>query len=205
MKRGPKQVSERTDTDLHPNTKLRNVNWPEDIDTVRRLFRDYRQWLADHLEPPVSATSSLPVGLGRIDKEIAELPGVYGPPNGEIILAFERKALVACGALRELEPGVGEIKRVYVRADHRGKGFGPRLTRALLNRAREIGYKRVRVDTLPSMAAAIEFYQEMGFKPIPAYWPNPVPGALFFEFMVGKLKSDRRRFQRARPKQSGRS
>jgi ribosomal protein S18 acetylase RimI-like enzyme len=94
--------------------------------------------------------------------------------------------VVACGALRDLGSKVGEIKRVYVRADHRGPGFGPRLTRALLGRARELGYERVRVDTLPSMFAAIQFYQKMGFKPIPAYWPHPVPGALFFEYKVQK-------------------
>ncbi|MCI4352722.1 MAG: GNAT family N-acetyltransferase [Thermoplasmata archaeon] len=197
------QISKRTEPDAHPHTKLRRVNWSEDLDAVRRLFQDYRRWLADHLELPVSDDSTLPVGLGRIDKEIAELPAVYGPPRGEIILAFEREALVACGALRELEPAVGEIRRVYVRADHRGKGFGPRLTRALLSRAGELGYERVRVDALPSMAAAIEFYQEMGFTPIPAYWPHPVPGALFFEYRVGKLKLARRGIRRARPMRTG--
>ncbi|MGA7861542.1 MAG: GNAT family N-acetyltransferase [Thermoplasmata archaeon] len=126
------------------------------------------------------------VGFGQIDKQIAELPGSYGPPRGEIILAFAKKAVVACGALRELKPKVAEIKRIYVRADHRGLGFGPRLTRALLRRARELGYERVRVDTLPTMYAAIQFYQELGFAPIPAYWDHPVSGALFFEYKVGK-------------------
>ncbi|HKN07352.1 MAG TPA: GNAT family N-acetyltransferase [Thermoplasmata archaeon] len=171
------------------------MNWSKDIGTVRRLFQDYRQWLADHRD---TAASDVKMGLGQIDKQIAELPGTYGPPGGEIILAFAQQAVVACGALRELEPRLGEIKRIYVRADHRGPGFGPRLTHALLNRARELGYERVRVDTLPTMTAAIQFYQEMGFEPIPAYWPHPVLGALFFEYRVGKLKPTPRR--RATPK-----
>ena len=196
-------VRERSNRESYPGTSLRRVNWSKDIDTVRRLFQDYRQWLADHRNTAASADSSVQIGLGQIDKQIAELPGVYGPPRGEIILAFAREALVACGALRELEPKVGEIKRVYVRADHRGPGFGPRLTHALLRRARELGYERVRVDTLPTMAAAIQFYQEMGFEPIPAYWPHPVPGALFFEHRVGKPKSTPRRHGASRSKRSG--
>jgi ribosomal protein S18 acetylase RimI-like enzyme len=160
---------------------LRTVNWSEDLDRVRRLLQDYRNWLSDHVETGASTDSS---GLGQIDEEIAGLPGVYGPPRGEIILAFNHGDLVACGALRELAPTVGEIRRVYVRADHRGPGFGPRLTRALLDSARELGFERVRVDTLPTMVAAIEFYQEMGFQPIPPYWPHPVPGALYFEYKM---------------------
>ena len=80
-----------------------------------------------------------------------------------------------------------------MREDHRGPGFGPRLTRALLKRARELGYERVRVDTLPTMAAANQFYPEMGFKPIPAYWDHPVRGALFFEYKLGKPKPTPRR------------
>jgi len=162
------------------------VNWPEDLNTVRRLLQDYRAWLYDHVETATRTDSVVPVGLTQIDEEIAGLPGVYGPPRGEIILAFKNDDLVACGALRELEPRVGEIRRVYVRADHRGPGFGPRLTHALLDRSRELEFERVRVDALPTMAAAIQFYQEMGFKPIPAYWPHPVPGALFFEYKIAR-------------------
>jgi N-acetylglutamate synthase-like GNAT family acetyltransferase len=179
-----------SDPKSYAGTTLRRVNWSEDLETVRRLLQDYRAWLFDHSDRSASA---LPVGLQRIDSEIAGLPGVYGPPHGEIILAFREGQLVACGALRELEPKVGEIKRVYVRADHRGPGFGPRLTQAVLDRARELGFERVRVDTLPTMSAAIQFYQEMGFKPVPAYWPHPVPGALFFEYKMAQSPSKPRR------------
>jgi len=186
-------VRERSNRESYPGTTLRRVNWSKDIDTVRRLFQDYRQWLADHRDTAASAASSVKIGLGQIDKQIAELPGAYGPARGDMILAFSGEAVVACGALRELEPKVGEIKRIYVRADHRGPGFGPRLTRALLGRARALGYERVRVDTLPTMAAAIQFYPEMGFEPIPAYWPHPARGALFFEHRAGKPKSNPRR------------
>ena len=170
----------------YSDTVLRRVNWSEDLDTVRRLFREYRDWLADHRDPTARSASNVPIGLAQFDRVISELPGVYGPPRGDVILAFKHSELAACGALREWEPKVGEIKRIYVRADHRGPGFGPILTGALLDRAKEFGYERVRVDTLPTMAAAIQFYQEMGFRPIQAYWPHPVPGALFFEWKAAE-------------------
>jgi putative acetyltransferase len=170
--------------DLHPGTTLRGVHWEQETDIVRRLFKDYRAWLADHVEPTSPSVPKAAVGLAIVDKLISELPGAYGPPRGDVILAFVGNEVVACGALRELAPKIGEIKRVYVRADHRGPGFGPRLTQAVLDRAKELGYARVRVDTLASMTAAIEFYQEMGFVPTPAFWPHPVPGALFCEFAL---------------------
>jgi len=176
----------RPSAESHPGTSLRRVNWSKDIDTVRRLFQDYREWLDHHRDLDASAASRVAEGLEQIDKLIAGLPGAYGPPRGDVVLAVAQEAVVACGALRELEPRVGEIKRIFVRADHRGPGFGPRLTGALLDRARDFGFERVRVDTLPTMAGAIQFYQGMGFRPIPAFWAHPVRGALFFEYTLGK-------------------
>jgi len=168
-----------------PGTTLRRVDWSKDLETVRRLFQEYRDWLAAHRDSAASADARVRLGLAQVDEQISGLPGTYAPPRGDIVLAFAGGDLAACGALRGLEPQVAEIKRVYVRADHRGPVFGPRLTRPLLARAVELGFERVRVDTLPSMSAAIQFYQEMGFVPIPAYWPHPVAGALFFEYRCG--------------------
>jgi putative acetyltransferase len=174
--------SGRTGSASHPRTTLRRVNWSDDLETVRGRFEDYRKWLAEHVETPLGNDVPVPAGLRRIDEEIATLPGDFGPPRGDVVLAFEGEELVACGALRGFGPKVGEIRRVYVRADHRGKGFGPRLTYALIDRARALGYEQVRVDALATMTGAIQFYQEMGFTPIPAYWPHPVATARFFEY-----------------------
>jgi ribosomal protein S18 acetylase RimI-like enzyme len=186
----------------HPRTSIQRVNWPKDLDIVRKIFVDYRQWLADHQETTSVPDSETSVGLALVDQQIARLPGAYGPPHGEVLLAYEQDSIVACGALRELEPKVGEIKRLHVRADHRGPGFGTRLTTALLDRARQLGYDRVRVDTLPTMAAAIQFYQELGFKPIPSYWPHPAPGALFFEYRMSKSPPARQRRRATKAKRS---
>ena len=167
--------------DDQPRASCRGVRWPEDLDTIRRLFQEYRQWLADHRDSAITSEPRVRSGLALVDRLIEELPGGYGPPRGDILLWLEDDRLVACGALRELEPRVGEIKRIYVRSDYRGKEFGHPFVRALIDRARELGYERLRADALPSMRAAIEFYQELGFRPVAAFWPHPVAGALFFE------------------------
>lgn len=148
---------------------------------VRRLFLDYQQWIADHRDTAPKEASRVQAGLNLLEDLVRGLPGPYGPPSGDVLLWYHGDGLVACGALRELEPKVGEIKRVYVRPDYRGKAFGRPFVLALLQRARELGYAKLRADTLPSMRAAIEFYQELGFRPIPAYWSHPVAGAIFFE------------------------
>jgi putative acetyltransferase len=181
-KRGRSMDHPHPSPEFYRTTVLRRVDWSTDLELVRRLFQDYRDWLWGHADPASASSERTQRERAAFDRIIAELPGAYGPPHGDVVLAHLRENLVACGALRAWGPNLGEIKRIYIRPDHQGPGFGPILTGALLVRAREIGYERVRVDTLPKMAGAIQFYQEMGFKPIPSYWDHPVPGALFFEW-----------------------
>jgi GNAT superfamily N-acetyltransferase len=163
---------------------VRSVRWLEDEDTVRRLFIEYRAWLADHRDSADSSQPRVKRGLALVDRLISKLPGAYGPPHGDLLLWFEEDSVVAVGAIRELEPKVGEIRRIYVRPDYRGKEFGLPFGRALIGRARDLGYERLKVDTLPSMTAAIEFYQELGFRPTAAFWPHPVGEARFFELRI---------------------
>ena len=159
----------------------RPARWPDDLELVRGLFQEYRAWVADHCDPSPSSEPRVRSGLALVDRLVAGLPGAYGPPHGEVLLWYSGDSVVACGAIRELEPSVGEIRRVFVRPDYRGPEFGHPFVRALVERARRLGYERLRVDTLASMAAAIEFYQEEGFRPTEAFWPHPAAGALFFE------------------------
>ena len=165
----------------HHRASVRSVDWSSDLDSVRALFHAYRDWLADHQDEEPASQARVKAGLELIDRLVSGLPGEYGPPTGDILLWEESGKIVACGALRKMEPGVGEAKRVSVAAEYRGKEFGAVFVRALLRRADELGYETLRVDTLPTMSAAIEFYRDAGFRTVPPFWPHPVAGALFFE------------------------
>ncbi|HXU20954.1 MAG TPA: GNAT family N-acetyltransferase [Verrucomicrobiae bacterium] len=118
---------------------------------------------------------------------MAKLPGDYARPAGRLALAFQGNEVAGCGAVRPLGGDVCEMKRLYVRSAFRGKGVGGAVVDALISSAREIGYQGMRLDTLPSMAAAIAIYRSLGFREIAPYRANPVPGALFFELDLVKL------------------
>ncbi|WP_304190879.1 GNAT family N-acetyltransferase [Phenylobacterium aquaticum] len=147
----------------------RPVRTPEDLRAVAVLFEAYAR--------------SLPVDLGYQDfaAELASLPGKYAPPAGDLLLArLADGEAVGCVGLRPLPaPGCCEMKRLYLTDRARGTGQGRALAAAVVQRARDIGYRELRLDTLPSMASAIGLYRRMGFEAIAPYYAPTPPGTLF--------------------------
>jgi GNAT superfamily N-acetyltransferase len=118
------------------------------------------------------------------DTELATLPGPYAPPSGRLLLGYERTDPAGCVALRALEPGVCEMKRLYVRPAHRGTGLGRALAEAVIASASEFGYERMRLDTLPMLDRAQRLYRTLGFVEIEPYTVNPLPGVVFLELRL---------------------
>lgn len=145
---------------------------PSEVEQVKALVVEYVEGLG------------LDLGFQDIEAELSEFPGEYAPPEGRLLLAMSGEEAAGCVGLRPLEPGLCEMKRLYVRTGYRGHGVGAQLARAVIREAHELGYAAMRLDTLPSMKAAIGMYRELGFQPIEPYYRNPIEGALFFELKL---------------------
>ena len=142
----------------------------EDMAHVRRLFRAYGDWL------------EVDFCFQRFERELAELPDCYAPPAGRLLIARVAGEAAGCVALRPLEAGVCEMKRLWVEPGFAGYGIGRVLAEAVIAAARQIGYTRIRLDTLPArMPAAQHLYVALGFREIPPYYHNPLAGVVMLE------------------------
>ena len=123
----------------------------------------------------------------NFEQELAELPGHYAPPSGCLLLATVGDEPAGCVALKKLADGVCEMKRLYVRSQCRGTGLGRTLAEQIIREAQVLGYEAIRLDTVPSrMGSAVGLYRSLGFRDIPPYCFNPMPGALFLELHLQK-------------------
>jgi putative acetyltransferase len=143
------------------------------LEQVRQLFLEYARSLGFSL------------CFQNFDQELANLPGDYSPPHGKLLLAEFEGELAGCVALHKLENEICEMKRLYLRPQFRGKGLGRALATRIIAEARDLGYSRLRLDTVESaMQDAVAMYLKLGFRKIDPYCANPMPSALYLELVL---------------------
>jgi putative acetyltransferase len=148
---------------------------PADIEEIRALFLEYGRSLDFNL------------CFQGFDEELASLPGAYAPPRGRLLLARSDGVVIGGVGLRPLEADICEMKRLYVRPGHRALKAGRTLAESVIAEARAIGYRAMRLDTLPDMTAAQALYATLGFRDIAPYYENPIPGARYCELDLTSL------------------
>lgn len=158
---------------LRPEVRFIVPSSLEELAAAREIFQEYAQGLGVDL------------CFQGFETELAELPGVYAPPGGALMLARVDDQVAACCALRRLDtvdyPNAAELKRLYVRKPFRRFGLGRQLAELMLDAARAAGYHCVLLDTLDDMEAARQLYTELGFKEIAPYYHNPIPGSHYLK------------------------
>lgn len=152
---------------------IRAAEFPQQLELVRELFREY------------AAGLGIDLCFQDFDTELADLPGKYAPPRGRLLVAWDGAHAVGCVALRPVDGRTCEMKRLYVRPQARGAQLGRRLAERICDEARAAGYLRICLDTLPRMTAAVRLYRELGFRPVAPYVFNPIPDAMFLGLELG--------------------
>jgi ribosomal protein S18 acetylase RimI-like enzyme len=158
---------------LNQAVEILDADGTEHIEVVRTLFREYAESLGFDLS------------FQDFDGELARFSGEYARPSGRLLLARMDNDVTGCVGVHQLAPGICELKRLYVRPAFRGYGVGRLLIDAAIREATNARYRAMRLDSIePLMAPAIRLYRTLGFREIPPYRLNPIPGAVYMELML---------------------
>ena len=161
--------------------KITEPDSPSEMEVIRELWIEYWNWL------------EFAPCFQDFDQELDALPGKYAPPDGCILLAQYNDTVAGCVSLRKLSDDICEMKRLYVRPSFRGKKIGQSLANAIVKAARQKGYQRMRLDTLPRMESAISIYKSLGFREINPYTAEPIDEAKYLELLLKPTKTRRNR------------
>ena len=155
--------------------EILEVNSTELIEETKQLFRDYEKWL------------NVSLCFQGFEEEVNTLPGKYAHPDGRLYIVKYDDKYSGCIGLRKLEDGICEMKRLYLKPELRGKGIGNELVSLIIQDARNIGYSKMRLDTIKEkMPNAVRLYEKYGFHKTEKYYDNPNPHTLFMELDLTK-------------------
>ncbi len=141
----------------------------DNLKKIKKLFREYEEFLGFEL------------CFQDFENELKNLPGKYAPPEGRLIMARVDGDIAGCVALKKIAEGICEMKRLYVRPEFRGQKLGRKLAEYIISEAMEIGYDKMRLDTLQRLKPALELYRSLGFHEISAYVHNPLEDVVYME------------------------
>jgi len=154
---------------MPPELSIAPIEAPRDIVEMRAMFREYEAFL------------NVGFCFPGFERELAGLPGEYAPPQGALFKATVASRVAGCVALRPVQDGVCEMKRLFVRPDYRGLGLGRKLAERIVLEAKRIGYARMRLDTFEFLSGAIHIYKDLGFTQIGSYYDDPRTEVLYWE------------------------
>ena len=148
---------------------VRRATSAADMQAVAGLMRQFVEWqYVRHAEDRHIIDSYFdPVGFAA---ELDGLPGEFASPKGELLVAEDEGTIVGCVALRPLSDDTCEMKRMFVSADCHGKGVGMLLGRAIVQAAKDIGYRTMFLDTGPKQIEAQALYHKLGFRDVAPYY-----------------------------------
>ena len=152
--------------------EIKKCSTDTDFSYAMEITNDYIAWL------------NMDLSFQNIDKELLDFYSMYGPPNGFFLLAWHKEELAGGVGLRMLESKVCEMKRLFVYDKFKNKGVGRSLCIALIQKAKNLGYEKMRLDTLERMKTAIRLYESLGFREIEPYRFNPDPSTKYMELIL---------------------
>jgi putative acetyltransferase len=145
------------------------ANTPHEFENGKKLFEEY------------ALSLNVDLSFQNFSKELETIREQYAEPSGALLLACDGEAYVGCSGVRKFDEETAELKRMYVKNEYRGYQIGINLLQRSIELAKQLGYKKIRLDTLESMAKAQQLYSSFGFYEIPAYRFNPLPGTVYME------------------------
>jgi len=158
--------------------RIKRSESKKELEEIRKIFREYEAFL------------NVDLCFQGFEEELARLPGKYAPPEGDLLIALDGDRTVGCVAVRKLDNGVCEMKRLYVRPEARGTGLGMRLAKEIIAVSRELGYRVMKLDTLDRLGEAMHLYETLGFRRTEPYYENPLPDVVYWELELTPVETD---------------